>query len=386
MLLENPDAICRRLTDGGVDLSTFLEAVIAHIPSMVLVMDASSRGILLANCQAEALLGRTRAEMQGQTAQACLPAPLAAVVERLTDEALDAAGVTRDEEPWETARGSRILRTDTLVFHGADPRSRYVLLIANDVTDENAAHATARYLAHHDTLTGMPNRRLFREKLLEALPVPGLPAPARHRRTAVLCLDLDNFKGVNDTLGHQAGDDLLRMLAERLPTALRDQDTIARLGGDEFAVVLPGIERDEDVRMVAERLIDVVRPAFEIDGHAVSVGVSIGITLAGQEDLSADQLLRRADMALYEAKRNGRNQLAFFRIEMEAAALKRRDTELPVRAAPTSAPAHPFNKGVLVSLVAAALGDVGRPPRRAEPLAREPVPLLPWFQSAGGGR
>ncbi|OWT73535.1 MULTISPECIES: bifunctional diguanylate cyclase/phosphodiesterase [unclassified Achromobacter] len=309
-------------------LSTFLEAVIAHIPSTVLVMDALSRNILLVNRQAETLLGHSRAQMVGRTAQDCLPAPIAATVERLTDEALRVDGVKRDEEEWQTARGSRILRLDTLVFHGADPRSRYVLLIANDVTDENAAHAKVRYMAHHDTLTGMPNRRLFREQLLQALPTQG-----RHRKTAVLCLDLDNFKGVNDTLGHQIGDELLRMLAKRLPKALREEDTMARLGGDEFAVVLPGIEHDDDVRVVAERLIEVVRPPFVIDGHTVSVGVSIGIAVAGAEDISADHLLRYADMALYEAKRNGRNQLAYFRPEMEEAARKRRELEMDLREA-----------------------------------------------------
>ncbi|ALM86239.1 EAL domain-containing protein [Bordetella sp. N] len=309
-------------------LSTFLEAVIAHIPSTVLVMDALSRNILLANRQAETLLGHSRAEMEGRTVQDCLPANIAATVERLTDEALRTDGVKRDEEEWQTARGSRILRLDTLVFHGVDPRSRYVLLIANDVTDENAAHAKVRYMAHHDTLTGMPNRRLFREQLLKALPTQG-----RHRKTAVLCLDLDNFKSVNDTLGHLIGDELLRMLAKRLPKALREQDTLARLGGDEFAIVLPGIEHDDDVRVVAERLIDVVRPSFNIEGHTVSVGVSIGIALAGQEDISADHLQRFADMALYEAKRNGRNQLAFFRPEMEEAARKRRELEMDLREA-----------------------------------------------------
>jgi len=309
-------------------LSTFLEAVIAHIPSTVLVMDALSRNILLANRQAESLLGQTRGQMEGRSAQACLPPHIAATVERLTDEALRADGVKRDEEEWQTARGSRILRIDTLVFHGIDPRSRYVLLIANDVTDEHAAHAKVRYMAHHDTLTGMPNRRLFREQLLQALPTQG-----RHRKTAVLCLDLDNFKSVNDTLGHQIGDELLRMLAKRLPKALREEDTMARLGGDEFAVVLPGIEHDEDVRVVAERLIEVVRPPFHIEGHTVSVGVSIGIAVAGAEDISADHLLRYADMALYEAKRNGRNQLAYFRAEMEEAARKRRELEMDLREA-----------------------------------------------------
>ncbi|KAG1448373.1 hypothetical protein G6F57_016866 [Rhizopus arrhizus] len=183
-------------------------------------------------------------------------------------------------------------------------------------------------MAHHDTLTGMPNRRLFREQLLKAL-----NSRSAARTAAVLCLDLDNFKSVNDTLGHPYGDELLRLLAKRLPKSLREQDTLARLGGDEFAIVLPSIGQQEDVRRMAERLLETVRQPFEIDGHTVPISVSIGIALADTPDCSADHLLRYADMALYEAKRNGRNCLAFFKPEMETAALKRHEVEMDLRQA-----------------------------------------------------
>lgn len=183
-------------------------------------------------------------------------------------------------------------------------------------------------MAHHDTLTGIPNRRLFRERLLKALSPEG-----RERSAAVLCLDLDNFKSVNDTLGHQYGDELLRQLARRLAKNLREQDTLARLGGDEFAVVLPGIEKTDDLRQMAQRLIDAVREPFQVDGHTVPVSVSIGIARATAQECGADHLLRYADMALYEAKRNGRNCLAFFKPEMEAAALKRHEMEMDLRQA-----------------------------------------------------
>lgn len=309
--------------------SSFLEAVVSHIPSCVLVLDGVSRSILLANRQAEATFGGSRADMLGKTAQQCLPAPVCEFFERLTNEALRSdGGMREEEEELATARGTRTLRTKTLVFHSNDPRSRYVLLISDDVTDENAAHAQVRYMAHHDTLTGMPNRRLFREQLLKALNSRG-----GDRTTAVLCLDLDNFKSVNDTLGHPYGDELLRLLAKRLPKTLREQDTLARLGGDEFAVVLPNIGKKDDVRQMAERLIDAVRQPFEIDGHTVPISVSIGIALAESQDTSADHLLRYADMALYEAKRNGRNCLAFFKPEMETAALKRHEVEMDLRQA-----------------------------------------------------
>ncbi|CAB3720799.1 hypothetical protein LMG3441_03803 [Achromobacter kerstersii] len=310
-------------------LSSFLEAVVSHIPSCVLVLDAVSRNILLANRQAETTFGASRSDMMGKPAQRSLPPPVCALFDRLTNEALRSDGGLREaEEELITARGPRTLRTKTLVFHSNDPRSRYVLLITDDVTDENAAHAQVRYMAHHDTLTGMPNRRLFREQLLKAL-----SSRTGGRSTAVLCLDLDNFKSVNDTLGHPCGDELLRLLAKRLPKSLREHDTLARLGGDEFAVVLPNIGEKDDVRKMAERLIDVVRQPFEVDGHTVPISVSIGIALAETADCTADHLLRYADMALYEAKRNGRNCLAFFKPEMETAALKRHEVEMDLRQA-----------------------------------------------------
>lgn len=165
-------------------LSSFLDAVISQIPSCVLVMDAVSRRIVLANRQVQAMFGVDRADMRGRTMQECLPEQACAFFERLCNDALRSDGAMREEEEeLSTTLGPRSLRTKTLVFHNSDPRSRYVLLIADDVTDENAAHAQVRYMAHHDTLTGMPNRRLFREQMLKAL-----NAASDGRATAVLCL------------------------------------------------------------------------------------------------------------------------------------------------------------------------------------------------------
>ncbi|MFY2607254.1 EAL domain-containing protein [Achromobacter ruhlandii] len=322
--------LAERYNSELTSLSSFLEAVVSHIPSCVLVLDAVSRRILLANRQTEAAFGARRERMQGQTIQQCLPPGVHEFFERLTNDALRSDGALREagQEEVVTERGPRTLRSRTLVFHSSDPRSRYVLLIADDITDENAAQAQVRYMAHHDTLTGIPNRRLFRERLLKALAPDG-----RERSAAVLCLDLDNFKSVNDTLGHQCGDELLRQLSRRLARNLREQDTLARLGGDEFAVVLPGIEKTDDLRQMAQRLIDAMREPFQVDGHTVPVSVSIGIAVATAQEDGADHLLRYADMALYEAKRNGRNCLAFFKPEMEAAALKRHEMEMDLRQA-----------------------------------------------------
>ncbi len=149
----------------------------------------------------------------------------------------------------------------------------------------------------------------------------------------ILCLDLDNFKNINDAYGHGFGDKILLTLAGRLRKCLRDQDTLARLGGDEFAVVLPRIKRLEEAQQAAQRLIEAVAPAFSIEGHSFAVGISVGIALSTSAGNTAEQLLQHADMALYEAKRNGRNRHEVFQPEMEAAARVRRQIEIDLRRA-----------------------------------------------------
>jgi diguanylate cyclase (GGDEF)-like protein len=182
------------------------------------------------------------------------------------------------------------------------------------------------HLARHDTLTGLPNRMAFRDDvagdLRRARRGPGL---------AVLYLDLDRFKAVNDTLGHPAGDRLLCDVADRLRDTVREVDTITRLGGDEFAIAQVGAEQPRTAETLARRLIDTLSLPYTIEGQRVLVGVSIGITLAGQDDADVDQLLRRADMALYAAKRDGRATWRFFEPMMEYDAQARRGLELDLR-------------------------------------------------------
>jgi len=307
-------------------LSTFLDSVINNIPSSVIVQDAVSRQILLVNLQAETLFGNTRQHMLGQRLHQCLAPSISHHLEQLTDQCVRSEGMHHAEEAVPTVRGMRTLRTRTLTIRD-HARSSYVLLIADDVTDENAAHAQIHHMAHHDGLTGLPNRALFRARLDEAL----AQSVASGTQTAALCLDLDHFKNVNDALGHEFGDKLLRAIAARLREVLRPEDTLARLGGDEFAIVLPGLERPDDVVHTAQRLIEAIEPTFLIEGHHLTVGLSVGIALAPRDHETADELLRCADMALYAAKRNGRNRHEHFRAEMDDAARKRRTIEADLR-------------------------------------------------------
>jgi diguanylate cyclase (GGDEF)-like protein/PAS domain S-box-containing protein len=310
-------------------LSRFLDSVIANIPASVVVQDVATRKVLLANQQAERLFNGQAESMIDHRPGERLPPATAQYLEQQFASVPADTGVRVSETLVETATGLRTLRSRVLLSQSTDAQPSYVLFVAEDVTDELAAHAQIHHMAHHDTLTGLPNRVLFNERLSQAL----RQGRENNRMTATLCLDLDNFKNINDALGHAFGDKLLRALGKRLSRQLRDEDTLARLGGDEFAIILPGLERPDGALTTAQRLIDAITQPFLLDGHSFSVGVSIGIALAPQDHDTAEHLLGFADMALYEAKRNGRNRYECFRDELNEAARKRRAIETDLRTA-----------------------------------------------------
>ncbi|MBN9143648.1 MULTISPECIES: putative bifunctional diguanylate cyclase/phosphodiesterase [unclassified Novosphingobium] len=190
------------------------------------------------------------------------------------------------------------------------------------------SEARARHLAFHDTLTQLPNRALMFERLNQ------LRSLARRSGmdVAVLCLDLDRFKEVNDTLGHPAGDTLIRAAGRRLANLLRDTDTVARLGGDEFVILQPHSGAPGAAHL-AERIINAFDRPFDIDGQVVEIGCSIGITIINDPDISASEVLRQADLALYCSKEKGRNRATFFEPEMDAALRIRRQLEMDLREA-----------------------------------------------------
>ena len=197
-----------------------------------------------------------------------------------------------------------------------------------DVTDRRKAEAKIAHMTHHDGLTDLPNRVLLRERIEDALVRVG-----RNGQVAVLCLDLDHFKHVNDTLGHPIGDTLLRTVAKRLAAAVRDGDTVARLGGDEFAIVQVGAEQPQGARTLAQRVIDAIGEPYILEGLEVISGVSIGIALAPGDGTDADHLLKAGDMALSRAKADGRGLYCFFEGEMDARMQARRTLELDLRRA-----------------------------------------------------
>jgi diguanylate cyclase (GGDEF)-like protein/PAS domain S-box-containing protein len=193
-----------------------------------------------------------------------------------------------------------------------------------DVTERRQAEAKIMHMARHDALTNLPNRVLFQDKMEQAL--------ARGDNLAVMFLDLDRFKSVNDSLGHSVGDALLCAVTERLQRVVPGADTVARLGGDEFAIVQSS-GTPSDVSELAARIIDTIVEPFDVLGHQVVIGTSIGIAMAPADGNEPDQLLRNADMALYRAKADGRGTYHFFQSEMDAQMQERRKLELDLRKA-----------------------------------------------------
>lgn len=310
-------------------LSRFLDSVIAHIPASVVVQDVRSQRILLANQQAEQLFCEHAAGMVGQLPEHTVSAGVARYLRQQFERGAERTQAQVAECQVQTRQGCRTLRSRTLRCEDSPGQDSYVLFVAEDVTEELAAHARIHHMAHHDALTGLPNRTLFQERLRQALK----QGEQSGRLTAALCLDLDNFKNINDALGHAFGDKLLRALSGRLRRELRDDDTLARLGGDEFAIVLANLDCREAAHATARRLIEAVGPAFHIEGQQFSVGLSIGLAIAPDDHRQAEQLLGYADMALYQAKRNGRNRHEAFHVELDVAARKRRLVETDLRAA-----------------------------------------------------
>jgi diguanylate cyclase (GGDEF)-like protein/PAS domain S-box-containing protein len=214
-------------------------------------------------------------------------------------------------------------------LYGHDGRIRSILAVVRDISERADAESQVHYLAHYDLLTGLPNRALFRDRLLQAM------AQAKRSDTliAVMFLDIDDFKDVNDTLGHAVGDQLLKEIAQRIRSCMREYDTVARFGGDEFGIIQTDVQTVEAAADLAERVLGMLGEPFHIEGHEIHSGASVGMTIYPFDDAQADALLRNADMAMYKAKREGRNRFQFYVAELNEMVQRRAALERDLRIA-----------------------------------------------------
>src|SRR5581483_11067272 len=212
-----------------------------------------------------------------------------------------------------------------IAFEGRDG----YLIAVIDITERRKAEARIAYMAHHDGLTNLPNLEFYPERLKQAVDA----AQSMGKRVALLGVDLDLFKNVNDSFGHPMGDRLLRQVADRLRALIRGENLAARLGGDEFAVILAADLPPKQVSDFSARLIKALSAPYEIDDNEVVIGASIGIAMSPDDGTTCEELMRNADIALYRAKQDGRGVHRFFERDMDLQVLKRREMEFDLRRA-----------------------------------------------------
>ena len=297
----------RRAEAELASVRNFLDTIIQNMPMPVSIRDATTKRFLLVNRAYEALLGIPRDRLVGATVFEHFPEDVATRLTSYDEEAIEARDrIVSGEFPMETrANGRRVVTTTRFVVRDRNQQPQYVISMIDDVTERKRSEAKIERLAHYDGLTNLANRNLFREQIEECL------ARQRRMRTAfaVFLLDLDKFKAVNDTFGHQAGDALLCEVASRLKTSIREVDIAARIGGDEFAlIVMPGQgDLKDGMVKLAARLVEAISEPYDVEGQKIVVGCSIGVALAPDHGERSDELLRNADLALYKSKNSGRN-------------------------------------------------------------------------------
>jgi diguanylate cyclase (GGDEF)-like protein/PAS domain S-box-containing protein len=307
----------------------FLNQIVENVPTTIVVKDVHTRRYVLVNQAAVNHFGIPRERIIGKTAHEIFAKESADIIEQHEDELLRTGSMYAPDYPIETpGRGQRFITVRKHIVRDGANEPRYIIGVIEDVTDRKLSEARIAHLAHYDALTNLPNRVYFREQLDQAL-----KRTKRGEKLAVLFLDLDKFKGVNDTLGHQGGDELLKTVAARLKSCVRETDIVARLGGDEFAIVLSDVEDATAVTELAERLHQTLRQSCELEGNRFSMDASIGIAMAPTDGTEADQLLKNADLAMYGAKSDGRGTYRFFEAEMDAHMKVRRALEFDLRQA-----------------------------------------------------
>jgi diguanylate cyclase (GGDEF)-like protein/PAS domain S-box-containing protein len=301
---------------------------VARTPLAVIEWDRERR-VMAWNPAAEDIFGYGEKEALGKLATELVVGPEGAetvvAMWKELEERREGSKVTLDN----VTRAGRAIHCEWYNAPLVDPGGRVVgfASLVQDVTERLNTERTIHYMAHHDALTGLPNRRLMQDRLNQAI----MQARRKQRHVAVLFLDLDRFKLVNDSLGHDTGDYVLKDVARRLGACVREVDTVSREGGDEFVIILPDLERPESASIVAEKIVRELAKPMEIGGQEIHITTSIGISHYPNDATDVNHLLKHADSAMYQAKDAGRNTVRYFTSDMNFLLSKRLEIEGKLR-------------------------------------------------------
>jgi diguanylate cyclase (GGDEF)-like protein/PAS domain S-box-containing protein len=300
----------------------FLQTVIEHVPATILVKDARDFRYILLNRAGHNFFSLGGEDILGKTAHEFFPKNVADAITARDLDLLEKGHQSFEEDHPIHRNNKEVMHiaSERLVIRGLNGEPQYLLGVIVDVTERRQAEAKITHIAQHDALTGLANRAHFlnsAHKHLEQARREGSPFN-------ILMIDLDGFKSVNDSLGHPIGDTLLKAVAGRLKDCVREADLVARLGGDEFVILQTAREEQrEQAADLARRVLKIVSAPYDVAGHQAIIGASIGIALAPADGSTADELLKKADLALYKAKYKGRDGFRFFQAEMESEARAR---------------------------------------------------------------
>ncbi len=312
-------SVLKRTEDKLRASERLLTAMLNSIPDIAWLKDRDGRFIMVnepfsmaSGKRPELLIGKTDFDAWPRwLAERYVADDQAVMLSRETKRVEEPLAVKHGPERWiETIKTCIVNERDEVVGTAG---------ISRDITDRKRMEEEIRHMAQHDSLTGLPNRRMF----IDILNLEIAQARRHESKLAVLFLDLDRFKDVNDTLGHEAGDRLLKVVAFRLRRAIRESDTVARIGGDEFNVVLSDLGRAEDASAIARKIVESMARPFSIAGHDLQVTASIGISIFPDDGTKVDMLLRYADIAMYHAKESGRNGFRFYNPSINVLSLQR---------------------------------------------------------------
>jgi diguanylate cyclase (GGDEF)-like protein/PAS domain S-box-containing protein len=314
------DALARRTSE--------LDALVEHSPDHIAHFDPECRRVYV-NAALAAVLGADAAQLLGKTPVEFPGGPRAPLLMRTVRDVFERGEVRDIKLRWQADGGEICHQVRLSPQFDRAGRVTHVLAVGRDVTEIDRYRRQVHHQAFYDRLTGLPNRLLLCDRISRAI----ADAQYHGHQFAVLMLDLDHFKNVNDSLGHKLGDRLLCAVAARVQDCVRPHDTVARLGGDEFAVLLPDVRRAEDVATVAAKILRHLAQPLHVDGRDLVVTASIGIALYPVDGGELDALFKFADSAMYHAKKVGRNNFQFYAREFTMRSLERMDTEMALRKA-----------------------------------------------------